>query len=120
MTLPADIFEALSGDMTLAALVSTRIYPQARPPKDDLPCVTYFRVSKVPAVHHEGWSMATHRYQFTCWASTRLAAEDVALALERAVQSVGRASIIVGGNERFEPDTEVYATVVEAEIFQEE
>lgn len=85
-TLPAAIVAQLRATSTVTALVSTRIYPDQREQASALPCVVYFRVSEMLDQHLGGLSgLRMARYQFDCWASTRVTADAVAEALIAAM-----------------------------------
>jgi hypothetical protein len=66
----------------LVSLVSDRIYHFDIKQGSDFPCVTYQRISTLRILTHDsagiGGDLVTPRFQFSCWATTYLAAKAVA------------------------------------------
>ena len=74
---------ALGTDVTLAALVGSRIYPLVRPQNCALPAITYQRISAPRVTSHTGDSgLLNPRYQFSCWSDSYLEAREMAERLE--------------------------------------
>ena len=72
----------LAADVTLAALVSTRIRPGMLEQGATLPAVTYTLVSRVPAHHRSGPdTLGQSRWQFDCHARTYTEVVAVCAAL---------------------------------------
>lgn len=86
MTVNTAIYTQLSGDATLSALVSTRIYPVNAPQDAALPLVVYQRVSGPVGYSQSGATGLTWpRYQFVCKAATFDGVRAVADALYSAM-----------------------------------
>ena len=68
LNLEESLFDKLSKETTVKALVSTRVYPIRLPRNVMLPCITYQRIS-TPRVHtHDSAGGTAHpRFQITCW-----------------------------------------------------
>ena len=78
-TLEAGLFSHLSIDSDISATVGTRVYLAIIPQDASLPAITYQRISGSHVRSLEGSSGASEaRYQITAWASTGLAAKQLA------------------------------------------
>jgi hypothetical protein len=105
------LYAALSDDAGVESLVSTRIYPDVSPQDVALPAVSFTRVGTeyINTIHGAAvGSFAS--LEVWCMARTRLAAEDVADAVELAA----RAATFVTTNRRaeYDDDAAVWASVV--------
>lgn len=78
MSIEQAIFDALTADAAVAAIVRTRVYPSFVPQQEVLPAVTYRCISGDDEVTLDtDTGPLEDRWQITCWADTH--AECVAL-----------------------------------------
>lgn len=120
MSMGEDIYTALSGDATLAALVGTRIYPQWRAQDAALPAVTFYQVSENPQNTIGGeLALRNHQYQFDVWADSYSEAQSVVTALNAAVLAASTFKAHrLGQQELYEPQLEVHRVSVDFSIWQ--
>jgi hypothetical protein len=85
MEIEQAIYNLLSGDATIAALVGTKISPVKKKQDSDLPAITFRRVTtgRFPAMSVDA-SVVKARFQVDCWAGTY----PVAVQLKNAVKAV--------------------------------
>ena len=115
MTAEELTYTALSGSSALAAIVGTRIWPDAIPEDRVMPAVVFARAGTEPivglggTVHGEFADM-----QIGCWAETRGQADAAAAAAISALTAAGHdyTGRVVG----YDPDTGLFATTVEVRI----
>jgi hypothetical protein len=104
----------LDGAVSVTALVSTRIYPDARPQDDVLPAIVYTRdtTEYVPTIHG---TIALTRAQLSVlsFGVTRAAAEAVADAAQTAVMAAGFLMVNRAGD--FDVDTRTYVVTLAIE-----
>ena len=83
------VYSRLSGNVAVAAIVSTRIYPQKIPQEATLPAIAYARVSarRVKA-HAAPTGLARARMQVTCVATSYSAVKALAAAVRKALEGV--------------------------------
>ena len=120
MSYQSDIYAALTGNSPLAAVVSTRIYPEVAPGNATVPYVVYQTISTGGETTHDGartWDSPT--IQFTVWAKTKALAISTA-ALLRAVLdgktlSGSSACSLVCTNilGNYDPDSKLFGEVAE-------
>ncbi|MER2518570.1 MAG: DUF3168 domain-containing protein [Candidatus Accumulibacter phosphatis] len=91
MSAETDLFAALSASAALAAIVGTKIYPDAIPEDKAPPAVVYQRAntSHVTTVHSAAPIAEEVRFSITAWAKTRAAATGAADAVADALVAVG-------------------------------
>ena len=76
------IYSLLINNGDITDLVSTRIYPMVRDQKDGLPAITYQVIGGVRRYTFDGpMGMVAGRVQINCFASTLLAAAELAAAV---------------------------------------
>jgi hypothetical protein len=76
------IYERLCADTGLAALVSTRIYPDQVPQDITWPAIIFHQVSEAASYGHDGDSnLDMARFQFDCYGSTNASARAIKSAL---------------------------------------
>lgn len=79
MSYQANIYTALSGNSTLAALVSTRIFPDVADGTATAPYVVYQVISTSGETTHDGErEIEFPLVQFTAWAATKASAIQIA------------------------------------------
>lgn len=83
------VYSRLSGNVAVAALVSTRIYPNKIPQEATLPAIAYQRISarRVKA-HAAPTGLARVRVQVTCVARSYSEVKGLAAAVRTAMQGV--------------------------------
>lgn len=86
MVIEEAIFDHLTGDAGVAALVGTRIYPTVIPQDAALPACAYQRISGPRDLAHDGpTGQALARIQFTCTATSYGAVKGLANAIREAL-----------------------------------
>ena len=76
------VYERLSGDAGLQALVAERIYPDVIPQNVVYPIIVYHQVSETASYSHDGDSnLDMSRYQFDCYDDTKAGARAIKDAL---------------------------------------
>lgn len=90
MSAETELYAALSGSAGIAALVSTRIYPDAIPEDQALPAIVFGRAGSDPIVALDNTVLAdVARLNVTAWATTRASAEACADAVCAALEAAG-------------------------------
>ena len=80
----------LKGNAPLAALVGTRIFPLIVPQGTDFPCISYQRISGMPANTLSGHSgLEEIDLQIDVWAKTYAEAKEIAKAVRAAMPATG-------------------------------
>lgn len=103
MVIEEALYAHLVGTAGVAALVSTRIYPQTIPQDVALPAIAYQRISGVREYSQSGPSQLAHpRFQLTCQAATYAGAKALANAVRAALSGYkgtmgGVGGVVVGG-----------------------
>lgn len=88
MDLSDALYAHLIRDVTLSAVVGTRIYPIARPQEAELPAVVYRLAGSNRDYTQEGWTGRSFPiYQLHVHASSYSSGRDVATAVVDALQS---------------------------------
>lgn len=88
MSVESQVYTAVQGNGSVAALVSDRVYPAKAPAGAALPYVTFQRISTQPTTTHgETSTMDRVSIQFSCWAATYSAAHDLAAAVRTALEN---------------------------------
>lgn len=124
MTVEADIFSRLSGYTTLAALISTRVYPSLLPQNATYPAVSYRRVSSErPPVMGDDTGIVRARFQFDAWAQSYSGMIAVKELVREALQRYhGTATVeiletfILMDMDLYEDDTRIHHGVIDVEI----
>jgi len=78
------IWDWVTGDMALAALIGDRLYPIKLPATPVLPAVTYALVSETQDPIQDGPGLAFPRWRFSIWADRYIDLDAVVLALKAA------------------------------------
>lgn len=116
------IYQVLSGDADVAAVVSGRIYPVILPQGATFPAITYNRVA-VSRVHaltgYTGLESAI--VQIDCWAETYAAAKELARKARLAMQGAETFNARPEGDrDLFEDEAEIYRISSDFECWNEE
>ena len=86
MSAESTLYSILSTAAGVTALVSTRIYPDLVPEEKATPYIGFERVGTAPVATIHGTILADEvQMVIACWADTRLAAEQLADAVETAM-----------------------------------
>jgi hypothetical protein len=98
MTLEEALYYHLVNTAGVAALISTRLYPNVVPEDVVQPSAAYQVISRLPILHHAGPSgLETVRIQITCRATTYAVAKSLAVAIKAALDGFSGAMGGVGG-----------------------
>lgn len=101
-TLKQALYQHLTADAEVAAIVSNRVYPGVAPKDAPLPYITYQRISSQHERHMTGRAGVAHpRMQINCWSSSGITLEtlvnEVRLALDRFAGAMGTVALNVLG-----------------------
>lgn len=118
------LLNASPADATVDELVErigSRVYPEVLAPETCLPAITYTRIS---STHDElldgGTDLKFGTFQFTCWATTALAAWELASLVRTRLTGIGGDGFQKAGilDERsdYESDTKLYRSDVDIRI----
>lgn len=127
MSFEEGLFEYLDNHAGLSVEVDSRIYPVRLPQQTTLPAVTYIRLV-TPLLQKFEVSVLPHpTFQFDCWAATYARAKDVAMqviiALNRYRGAMGaytvEASVVQTERDAYDPDTGIWHTILDVEIWYE-
>lgn len=129
MTVDEAVYAHLVADVSLAALISTRVWPLTLDQRPTLPAVVYTRIDVTP--EHDRSSrradIARTRYQFDCYATTYDGARAVAVLLKDALATLTKASgpaishaLALSEFDGNEPETGRWRSVVDAYVYHEE
>ena len=127
MSFEEGLFEHLDNHAGLSMEVDSRIYPVKLPQRTTLPAVTYTRLA-TPLLHEFEATLLPHpTFQFDCWAATYARAKEVAeqiiIALDLYRGAMGaytvEQSIVQTERDTFDPETEIWHTMVDVEIWYE-
>ena len=86
MSAESQLYSLLSANAGVAALVSTRVYPDLIPEKVAIPYIGFERTGSAPATTLEG-SVLAERVDIViaCWSATRIQANQIADAVRAAL-----------------------------------
>lgn len=116
MSAETELYAALSGSAGLAALVSTRIYPDGIPEGSALPAIVYARASTNPVYGIGNQRFGEFaRMAITAWATTRANADAAADEIQDALADSG--NLPVDRSAGFDNETGLFAVSVECEWF---
>jgi len=80
------LYSILSNDAEVAALISTRIYPNLLPESATLPALTYQELTALRQYVLTGpVGMVRFRFQINCWASTYASADELSIEVRKAL-----------------------------------
>lgn len=118
MTVESDFYALLSGNAGVTALVGARIYPDELPEECNYPAVVFARTRTDDAPYRtvSGQTLgADVDLAVGCWAETRTTADDVAVAIETALN--GTAFHRADRAAAADPETGLKATVLPVTTF---
>jgi hypothetical protein len=123
MLFNAEIYRQLSTHPGLSALVADRIYPMSIAPQGvAMPYVTFQRITTGPTyMHGTDTGISREGIQIDCWADDADVVRTVAVQLKNALNTwledtVNRA-FIVGDQDGYEQDTQLYRVSIDAEVW---
>jgi hypothetical protein len=114
MSLESDIFD------TLKSLVSNRVYPDVAPLDPTAPYIVWQQVGGEAINFMEVAQVGKRnaRIQVACWATTRVAASNMARSVENAmVQSTMNPFVVGAFTAVYEDETKLYGTRQDFSIF---
>jgi hypothetical protein len=119
LSLESSLYTALTGNVALAGLVSTRIKPDVLPQGTTLPAIAYQRIS-TPRAQVFGATQAVAvsrpRIQFSCWGNTFDEALAVCAALRTALLATSWAVTFEGEYTLRDPESNYYRRNLDAVI----
>jgi hypothetical protein len=87
MSYQEDIYNAIISDSAVAALVGARVYPDVAPGSAAAPFIVWNVISSDGTTTLDGQRSIMHPLlQFDCWATSRLAAVNLAAKLRAALE----------------------------------
>ena len=105
------VYTLLAASSALAAIVSTRIYPDVAPQEGALPAITFERTGTEYHNTIHGTVIATvAALDVWCMAATRASAEAVCDAAATAVRAAG--FLTTGRRAEFDPESDLWAAVL--------
>ncbi len=110
-------YTAVVADAALTAAVASRVYPDIAAEGAPLPLIVYERRSSEPVTTiHDGAPVASKvSISASCWAKTRLAAEQLGDEMQLAVHQVASSVNRFG---HYDQDTAAYAAVIDFEVWE--
>lgn len=118
MSAEAAVYAALSGYAALTAIVSTRIYPDVLPDKTVYPAVVFARENTEPLVSISNqYFGADVSLKVACWSDTRTQADAASTQAQAALLAAG--IVPTGKNAGYDPDTDLFASILDIEIFEQ-
>lgn len=131
MRIDEALYTFLSTTAGIAALVSTRVYPEALKVNVTMPAITYLQVSSVPIRTMGGRVGRSPRFQIDCWGSTpssaRAVAETVITALDHYSGTMGggggvtvRGAFLENDQQIHEPEANLHRVSLDFTIHYQE
>lgn len=125
MTAEQSLFELLSHDAAVSALVGDRIYPVRLPDEVVLPAMVYAKASCIRYASHGGPSrLSSARFQMDCYSADYLEAKRLALATVAALHGKKGGNIQAAFNDNetdsFSPDNGIYRVTADVLIWHRE
>jgi len=119
------LFELLSHDAAVSAIVGDRVYPVRLPDEVMLPAMVYMKVSCIRYASHGGPSkLASSRFQLDCYSVDYLEAKRLALAAVSALHGKKGGDIQAAFNENetdgFSADDGVFRVTADVLIWHKE
>lgn len=121
-SLESKIYGVLS-TATAITVLTTRIYPEHRPPADALPAVVYSRVSGLRVNHLTGYSnLENAQIQFECYASAVDGRRALADAVIGALSSAVAFSALLNDSpfDDYDDEAEMYIRTMDFSIWNRE
>jgi len=123
------IYERLTGDAAVFALVGNRIYPQVAPQNAEKPYVTYRVVAAVDSENFEGSDeLLMRRYEFTSYAELYDDARAIVAAVKQSLQAfqgmMGSCDVDSiqfsdgdSGSDSYDDDEKIHQTTIDFRVF---
>jgi hypothetical protein len=91
MSAETELYNALTGAAPVAAIVSTRVYPDLVPQEQALPAIGYARLGTEPigTIHSSAPVVERVTLEVACMAATRISADALADAAATAMGAAG-------------------------------
>ncbi len=112
MSVETDVFDALTGDAGVSALVSTRVYPQKLPEDVTFPAIAY---RYIDSVDYAGLKAAV-RMQIDIYAATYSAVKDIRDAVRTMVDGQNN-WVFYGGPDIWQDGQEIHHQSCDVRIF---
>ena len=118
MSAETSVYSALSGYAGLTAIVSTRIYPDVLPDTTVYPAVVFARERTEPLISiSNNYFGADVAIKVACWADTRTQADTASTQAQAALLAAG--IVPTGKNAGYDPDTDLFASIIDIDIFEQ-
>jgi len=123
------IYERLTSDAAVVALIENRIYPQAAPQNAEKPYVTYRIVAAVDSENFEGSDeLLMRRYEFTSYAQLYDEARAIVAAVKQSLQAfqgmMGSCDVDSiqfsdgdAGSDSYDDDEKTHQTTIDFRVF---
>ncbi len=115
-----DIYQHLSKDLEIQAMVGDRIYPVKLPQDPTYPAITYFQVSGSPIYTKQGKHGVVLRVQISCWAKSYTAVKQLATKVILAMDGYAKENFNQNEFDIYEDEAEVYQVPLDFNIFAKE
>lgn len=87
MSYQSDIFDAITADSAVTAIISTRLFPDVAPGTAPAPFAVYQIISSYGTTTHDGSRDYFHPLiQISCWANTRPEASNLSAKIRAAIE----------------------------------
>lgn len=108
--LETKIYTALTGNVTVAAVVSARVYPLIMPQDPTLPAITYQRMGSDPVNDLQGYSgLENAHIMLNSWGTRYDTVKELAEDVHEAMDKAGTfKSVLVNDMDGYDPDTGLY------------
>lgn len=112
MSVEIAVYDALTGDAGVAALVSTRVYPQNLPPDVALPAIVYRNIDSVPS----GGLCEVTRVQLDVYGATYASVKAVRDALKACCDGMQN-WVFYGGPDMYQEGQEIFHQSMDVRVF---
>lgn len=112
MSIEVDLVNVLKADVSIAAVVGARIYPEIAPQDPTYPLIIFHVISTVPVNSMDGHNNLDNvRVQINPWATTYKQAKQIELLVRNAMNNtnVFKSTCIDARGLQYEPETKLYA-----------
>lgn len=117
MSIQESLFQHLSTDTNITALVEDRIYPLVAPQNVVKPYITFQRISKIPTTEiKDGKStLDIGRFQINIWSDGYLDGVNIAKTLEQSLTGLAQLDNQLEG---FDANAKLYQQILDFLIFE--
>ena len=113
MSVEIAVYDALTGDAGVAALVSTRVYPQVLPPDVTLPAIVYRNIDSVPF----GSLCQVSRVQIDVYGASYSSVKGVRDAVRACADSQSN-WVFYGGPDMWQDGQEVFHQSMDVRVYE--